>query len=464
MTRLHILLLLCALACVAHAQSPQRIVVSPNHRFLQHTDGTPFFWLGDTAWHLFIKLDREEVERYLENRRQKGFTVIQAVALLPGLRGGAYGAPFIDSDPMRPTVDFWNHIDWVIDLAAKKGIYVAMLPCWGRLLDDGTLNAGNAVAYVKWLGARYGRHPNLFWILGGDTLGDRHLDLWNAMGTALKEADPSHLITFHPFGRTQSSRWFHSEPWLDFNMFQSGHRRYDQDTEPGAKGEDNWRYVAEDYAKKPLKPTVDGEPSYEGIPQGLHDATQPYWKAADARRYAYWSVFAGALGHTYGDNAVFQMHKPGDGPGGYAPKNYWYEAIDDPGAGQMQHLKHLMLSRPFLERIPDQSVIAGENGVRYDYVIATRGNSYCFAYAYTARPFDVQLGVISGKRVRAWWYDPRTGSARQAGVFANQGVRRFTPPGKRASGNDWVLVLDDESKRFQTPGSRAAGLMIGIRL
>ena len=99
-------------------------------------------------------------------------------------------------------------------------------------------------------------------------------------------------------------------PWLDFNMFQSGHRRYDQDDTPGAKGEANWRYVNEDYAKEPPKPTLDGEPSYENIPQGLHDPKQPYWTDMECRRYAYWSVFAGSAGHTYGNNAVMQMHKP----------------------------------------------------------------------------------------------------------------------------------------------------------
>jgi hypothetical protein len=92
--------------------------------------------------------------------------------------------------------------------------------------------------------------------------------------------------------------------------------------------------VAEDYARTPIKPTLDGEPSCEKIPQGLHDATQPYWTDADVRRYAYWSVFAGSFGHTYGNNAVQQMYEPGDGRVDFAPKNYWFQAIDDPGAGQ----------------------------------------------------------------------------------------------------------------------------------
>jgi hypothetical protein len=211
--------------------------------------------------------------------------------------------------------------------------------------------------------------------------------------------------------------------------------------------------VNEDYAQKPPKPTLDAEPSYENIPQGLHDPKQPYWTDKECRRYAYWSVFAGSAGHTYGNNAVMQMHKPGLVSGAFGVRNYWYEAIDEPGAGQMQYLKLLLLSRPYLERMPDQNMIAGENGVRDNYIVATRGSSYLLAYTYTGRRFEIRMGIISGKQVRAWWYDPRNGSARQIGVFPNEGSRAFTPPGSPAPGNDWILVLDDAVKKFSTPGA-----------
>jgi hypothetical protein len=125
--------------------------------------------------------------------------------------------------------------------------------------------------------------------------------------------------------------------------------------------------------------------------------------------------------------------------------------IDEPGAGEIQHRKRLMLSRPFFERIPDQSVIAGENGTRYDYVITTRGKGYLFAYTYTGRIFQIQMGAISGKQVRTWWYDPRTGKARQIGTFRNTGVRAFTPPGAPAAGNDWVLVLTTRTSASPLP-------------
>ena len=116
--------------------------------------------------------------------------------------------------------------------------------------------------------------------------------------------------------------------------------------------------------------------------------------------------------------------------------------MDAEGAGQMRHLRDLTLSRPFFERVPDQSLIAGRNGVRYDRVVATRGQAYAMAYSYTGRPFRIRMGVIAGRQVDAAWFDPRTGRQTPIGRFANRGERLFTPPGTARPGNDWVLLLD----------------------
>jgi hypothetical protein len=451
-----------AVAAVLLAATPalEPVKVANGGHLLALRSGAPFFWLGDTAWLLFTKLDREQTLHYLDNRSAKGFTVIQVMVLnSPGMKSASGVPALVDGDPAKPFLNggkdsYWDHVDWVIDRAAERGIYVGMVAAWGSLVKGKQLNETNAAAYGTFLARRYKGKPNIVWIVGGDINGGDKTAVWNLLGSTLKKEDPGHIITFHPFGRMQSSMWFSDESWLDFNMFQSGHRRYDQDTDsPHKYGEDNWRYVQDDYARTPARPVIDGEPSYEGIPQGLHDTKQPFWGAADARRYAYWSVFAGAAGHTYGNNAIMQFYRPGDGPG-YGAKEFWTVAIDDPGAGQMGYLKNLMLSRPYFERKPDQSVIAGANGTKYDYVIATRGASYLFAYSYSGKPFRIKLGAISGERVTANWFSPRDGSSQSIATFPNRGEREFTPPGDPQPGNDWVLVLDDESKHFAAPGKQ----------
>ncbi|MET0393788.1 MAG: DUF4038 domain-containing protein, partial [Chitinophagaceae bacterium] len=206
-------------------------------------------------------------------------------------------------------------------------------------------------------------------------------------------------------------------------------------------GEDNWKFVNADYGFRPVRPTLDGEPSYENIPHGLHDSLQPRWTAADLRRYGYWSVFAGAAGFTYGENAIMQFYTVSEGAGSFGVNQGWKETITAPGAGQMQYLSKLLLSKPYWERMPDQSLVMN-SGDRYDRLAATRGKKYAFIYTYTGRTIQVQMGKIAGMQVKASWYDPRTGNLARLGTFSNTGVKTFDPPGEEQAGNDWVLVLE----------------------
>ncbi len=218
-----------------------KLVVSENGRFLQFENGKPFFWLGDTGWLTFRRLDRAEADTFITNRRDKGYNVIQIMVLHGLPMVNTFGdSAFIDVDPSKPNVtpgddpadpkayDYWDHVDYIVDKAAENDIYIGMVASWGSIVKSGKINMSNIESYANFLVERYKDKPNIIWITGGDIQGSDGLDVWNTMGTIFKTKDPNHLVTFHPFGRTNSSTWFHNESWLDFNMFQSGHRRYDQ--------------------------------------------------------------------------------------------------------------------------------------------------------------------------------------------------------------------------------------------
>lgn len=434
-----------------------RLKVSPSGHFLMTEKGSPFFWLGDTGWLLFSKLNRQEAETYLEDRKQKGFNVIQVMVLHSVAAINVYGdSALINKNVSKPLstpgnsfanakeYDYWDHIDYIVDLASKKGLYMALVPVWGTNVKNGAVSSNEAAKYAKWLAERFKNRPNIIWMNGGDIKGSDSLNTWNTIGSTIRSNDPNHLITFHPFGRTTSSQWFHNAGWLDFNMFQSGHRSYDLDTSIGEHrfGPDNYKFLRIDYNLQPAKPSLDGEPSYEGIPDGLHDTTKPRWKDRDVRRYGYWEVFAGGAGYTYGNNSVMQMLKPSDNERAYGAKEYWYKAINDPGAAQMIYLKKLMLSKSYFDRVPDQSLIAGNVGEKYNYLAATRGEDYAFIYDYTGRDFEINMGKIKGAKVKASWYNPRNGSKTSIGSYNNKGVIKFNPPGDEKEGNDWVLILE----------------------
>jgi hypothetical protein len=150
---------------------------------------------------------------------------------------------------------------------------------------------------------------------------------------------------------------------------------------------------------------------------------------------------AQGCGHTYGHHSIWQMHSPKH-PGVAGPKEFWYDALDAPSARQMGHLRKLVESRPFLTQGPDLSLLAFEQTAPWDMCLSLRGGGYALLYTPTGRTLDVQLGTLPGARIRASWFDPRTGQSTRFGEFDNQGRRAFDPPGKEAPGNDWVLVLD----------------------
>ncbi|MFC5682233.1 glycoside hydrolase family 140 protein [Flavobacterium sp. MAHUQ-51] len=450
-------LLLMLMAEKGNSQSKELLkleVSKQNPHYFQTEDGKPFFWLADTGWLTFGKLSREELNTYFQDRKKKGYNVIQVMVLHTLAVKNVYGDyALVDGNVSKPLTkagndfknlaeyDFWDHVDYALDVAQKNGIYLAMVPVWGTNISskDSKVTKTDVEKYAQFLADRYKNRTNVIWLNGGDTYGDKFTDIWNAIGNILKN-NTNQLVTFHPFGRTDSSENYHNAKWLDFNMFQSGHRRYDQDTLPNSFKEDNYKFVLRDYALKPTKPTLDGEPSYEGIPHGLHDTLQPKWKDQDLRRYAYWSVFAGGAGFTYGNNAVMQMFHKGEKKGAYGNKAIWSDELNAPGAGQMQYVKKLILRFNFNDRIPDESMVANQ-GVKYNYIAATRGKDYALAYTYNGKNIILNMGVIQGDKVKASWFNPRNGKEKTIGLFANKGVQDFNPPGEKVDGNDWVLVL-----------------------
>lgn len=470
MKKTFVFFLFVALAFKLFAQVPWdkgQLKVTENGRFLQFGDGTPFFWCGDTSWLLFQRLNRDEVKCYFENRKSKGFNVIHCIFVQAYTHQNTYGDfAYADNDLTKPIhtmgnnpedsiqYDYWDHVDYIVDEAARNGFYMAIAPTWGQLvLRDKSMTTQKAEIFAAHLANHFKDKPNIIWLNGGSAKTEVNTDIWEVIGQTLKKFDPNHLITFHPFGRTQSSERFNKASWLDVNMFTSGHRNYNQDNTTRAFGEDNWRYVLDDHSKSPMKPTIDGEPSYESTPQGLHDHTQPYWTDKDVRRYAYWSVFAGACGHVYGQNSVRQVYKEGENKAESGAKISFFKALDEAGSFQMQHLKDLMLSRPYFDRVNDQTPLVDE-GEKYNRILVTRGADYLMAYTYTGREFSLKMGVISGEKLNVNWYNPRTGEVIKKAIVKNAGIQKFNPPGEVNEGEDWVLVLDDAAKKVAPPGEK----------
>lgn len=462
---LSVCLMLGLATIMGHAQKPWdngRLVISSNNRYLQFENGRPFFWLGDTGWLVPQHLDRAEVEYYFNKCRRAGYNMVQIQVMdavpsynIYGQQSLPYGWDFTKADP-EGVYSYWDHLDYIVRKAEQNGIYIGMVAIWGSQVQTGNINAEQAKAYGKFLAERYKNSPNIIWIMGGDIQGDIHPEVWNALATSIKSIDNKHLMTYHPRGRYTSAKWWSKASWMDFHTFQSGHRKYGQRMGnkdypiPDSTEEDNWMYVDSTWAYKPIKPVLDDEPSYEDIPKGLHDANEARWQDYDVRRYAYWSVFAGSCGHTYGHNAIMQMLKPGypTGYGSDGTVKAWYQGLEDPGYNQMQYLIDLMLSFPYFDRIPDQSIIAGKNGVKYDRLIATRGKDYLMVYNYNSDVMKIDLRKISGKKKLLWWFNPSDGAISFIGTADNKIITVSPQIEKTDKINDRVLIAIDADKNY----------------
>ena len=430
-------------------------------------NGKPFFWLGDTAWLLFQKLTAAEIREYLDNRAYKGFTVIQATLVhTPDYRNPAGSPALLDDDfaapnPDRSSGSYWDQVEEAVWYAQSLGLYMALLPAWGSMASTGRLNPDNAQTYVDFLAERFGHYDNVLWIVGGDVRGSAAPETFDLLGRRFREKCPGQLIGYHPFGRCRSAQWFHDREWLDFNMFQSGHRNYDQlqlgawDDKIGDEafyGEDNYQYVVLDRALEPARPTLDGEPSYELILQGLHDPACAYWQACDVRRYAYWALLAGAAGHTYGDNAVMQFYREGD-QGVFGVLMTWREALHNPGSQQMCHVRRLMEAIRWQEGAPAQAILPDNDGDRYAYNLALTTPLAACIYSYSGNPFTVDTGLLAYAELQGFWFDPVSGVLSATGPVEKRDSVRFTPPNRRETANDWALLLCD---------AKASGALIRV--
>ena len=472
---------------------PRLIVSAQNLHYLATESGAPFFLNADTAWRLGVQIPRDQVPSYLAKRKAQKFNAVAFLAAAPPdterqpvekrFVGNIYGdAPFQSvkrrwapaqplttpgDDPNNPDAyDYWDHIDFVVDQVERAGLYAILLPTWGSTVagnHDGKVtaeiifNKENAYAYGNWIGRRYAHRTHVIWMLGGDrsaVYGDLdYRPVFRAMAEGIADgvnglsqpdgqADWSTtLMSYHPRKlHPNSSEWFHRDGWLDFNSIQEW-------------PEDQIAAIAHDFALEPAKPTCLLEGRYEGYYKGGYKPEQ--WGAWQTRYQAYQSVFAGGFGHTYGHERVFGFGQDGAD---------WRQALEAPGARQMQHLYALMTSLApgeFFSRIPDQDLIVGDAGaaqrLKSSRLQATRGSrgDYAMIYSANGRNIRARMDRLTAPSVDAFWFNPRNGRWRVDAVESPQ--RRpfatkipsgpqapdheFDPPASSAEGNDWVLVL-----------------------
>ncbi|WP_301827688.1 DUF4038 domain-containing protein [uncultured Parabacteroides sp.] len=243
-------------------------------------------------------------------------------------------------------------------------------------------------------------------------------------------------MTFHPYGRHTSSKWFHDAVWLDFNSSQTGHANCSFDIFENL--------VVGDYNKQPVKPCINMEPCYEDHPVRGDVCTSTTWfDDTNTRQALYWSLFSGAAGHAYGCHPIWQCMSPAYKPTGNVLNN-WYDDLDLPGAGNMIHARRLFEKYDYFSRRPAPELILTKQQVIGDMAVAAQGKGYAFVYLPNGNPVDISLETLpEATALTLQWYNPRTGQYTLIGEVPAKGIYRAKPTSS-GIGNDWILVVDSK--------------------
>ena len=383
-------------------------------------DGAPFFWLGDTIWPAPCAFNEEELTFYLKRRSEQGFTVVHI--MIPWVSFGGELCAVSESDttasmpmwhnnnPATPKEDYFKLVDGVINIAAKYGIAIVLLPCGG---GSGTfvdyhkiITAGNAKAYARWMAERYKGIPNIIWANGFDMQPWMYEDIAREFAAGIKECGAGQLMSYHACG-AMSSSYFHNEDWLDMNFIQTW---ADYEMIP--------KMVTADYYRKPYKPVVHVEGAYE---HGTEYPTGPI-TARLVRWQAYVSILSGGF-HTYGHNDIWRKTP------------YWRECVDATGANDLTVLKNFFTSLAWWKLKPDMTLFA-PGSWRARAAAISEDNDFAVIYYPSRMELPINISRL-GSSVRAVWIDPSDGSHISESAI-NGDVANLTSP---ACCDDALLLL-----------------------
>lgn len=420
------------------------IRLSPNRRYLAHADGTPFLWLGDTAWNGPLRATPDEWAHYLRERVRQKFTAVQWVATqwlsAPGGDiNGERAYTGLDCIAINPA--FFQRLDRYVAAISQAGLLNVPVLLWAAMWrpeGENEVNPGyslpddQAILLARYMVARWSAYP-VVWILPGDSdyRGER-AERWKRIGRGVFGDLPHAPVSLHPAGKHWNGEEFRDEMWLDILGYQSGHGDDEETLAWLVNGP-----PANAWQHEPARPVINLEPPYE-YHVSYHSKTRI--SADFARRALYWSLLVSpTAGVTYGGHGIWGWDD-GTAPPIAHPNTGiplpWRQALMMDCAEQMAYVANLFNSIEWWRLVPAPALLANQPGDqdKSRFVAAARSVEGDLVVVYIPTDREIQLNLSSlPDALSAIWFNPRTGT-RQSAVM-NSG--HFTTPAP----GDWVLLL-----------------------
>ena len=437
--------------CYSHRETDNPLLrhgpvsVATGGTYFVHRDGTPFFWMGDTAWNGPLRARQEDWRTYLDTRRAQSFSVVQfvatqwraAVSNRMGLR--AYeGFEQIQINP-----EFFRRLDDRIDEINQAGLLAAPVLLWAlgdERMVPGRLPESEAIKLAHYLTARYGAH-HVAWMLGGDAdYRGENAERWKRIGNAVFGDGEEAPVLLHPQGMQWPWEEFADEAWLTAFGYQSGHGDDDTALEWIHSGPPavRWR-------DHPGTPVLNLEPPYEDI---LAYQSGERHTAYSVRRAVYWSLLSTPVaGVSYGAHGVWSWESERSVPlnhersGAARP---WQEALHLPGGDDMRHVASLFTRLAWWRLTPDPALVAHQFSDPSSHIASARTPDGRTAIIYLPQGGEVSVDrtrLASGTELH--WFNPRDGRRSTASPV---GPSRYVAPDDL----DWVLVATPRPSADET--------------
>lgn len=408
---------------------------------LVHADGTPFFWLADTAWNGLLKARPADWRHYLATRRAQGFTAVQCV--MTHWRGledtGPESRAYLGDSDVRVNPAFYRRIDEMVEAVNREGLLAALVVLWtyGPQDPGNSLPIEDCRAIARYIVARYGAYQ-VAWFLGGDgRYGGEEAERWRVLGRELFADSDARLATMHPCGESWIVEEFRDEPWYGMATWQSGHGDSEKSVAWLTRGPsvDAWR-------RGRRLPCIDLEPRYEGIAGYKH---KRIWDAHGVRKGLWWNLLMKpTAGVSYGHHGVWpwsDVPAPPPGHPGCNESPTWREGLESDASTCFRPLRKFFDEAIWSELLPAPEMLAEQPGDEDPErtVAAARHRDARLAACYLPHGGEVRLrarAVVGPASAR--WFDPREGRYAKAPDYDPEIENVYRAPDDL----DWALVLE----------------------
>ena len=438
------------------------VEVAPDGRHLQHADGTPFFWVGDTAWNGPLLSSTTDWDLYLKERTRQKFSAVQWVAtqFRAAPDGDSTRQPaYSGTDKITINTAFFQRLDEKADALNRAGLVSVPVLLWAingggspKVNPGVSLPEDQAILLARYMVARWSGHTTI-WILAGD--GDyrgEKADKWKRIGRAVFNPIAHAPVTMHPGGMQWVWKEFIEEKWYGIIGYQSGHGDDDKTLKWLTEGP-----LTDDWTKLPHRPMINLEPPYEN--HLAYQSRKPI-SPEQVRRAVYWSLLnAPSAGVTYGGHGVWGWDDGTKPPTDHATTGVplpWQKALTMPAAEEMKHLSDLFASLEWWKLRPAPIAVVNNPGSQtvQKYIAAAKSDdrNLMVVYVPDERTVEIKLDSMPSSP-NVTWMNPRTGEKSPAVAVVTANSCQFPTPAE----GDWVLFMKMEKRDAPATEAKPAG-------